>query len=127
MNKFIIAGCLGLTVLGTSCAQKEVRIVEVPQTTQYVAPTTPPRGEEAYLNNIASQYPAELSKMGRPFMVEFAGTVCDAIDSGLTVEGLAMLAIKNDVDAGFIGFVTGEAIRNFCPSNQWFIDSALGA
>jgi hypothetical protein len=52
---------------------------------------------------------------------------CETIDEGSTLADFVQMAEDTGVDAGFIGALIREAVENFCPQNQWFIDSALNS
>lgn len=129
MKKAAVILAIASTAALASCAGETIvveKVVEATTTTQYVAPE-PEYGAENYISNIISMYPSLLNSMGRPKLVEFAELICTEIDNGLSFNGLAEMGLRNDVDLEMLGFLTGEAIRNFCPRNQWFIDSALSA
>lgn len=124
MKKVIAICAAGLFL--ASCGTKTIVVEKSPDSTPAPAITQPPVKEspvQSYMDNIASEYPYEVARMGEKIIVEFGYTVCDAIDEGLTVEGLTVMAIQNDVDVEFIGFLTGAAVRDLCPDNQWFVDS----
>jgi hypothetical protein len=88
-------------------------------------PLQPSNGENIYIRNIVDQYPGLLNKFGKPWLIDFAKTVCTEIDNGMTINDLLDMSRTADADAETVGYLTGEAIRNFCPENQWFIDAAL--
>ena len=127
MKKIALA-TISAALLLSACGTKTV-VVEVEATTtttEYVAPE-PQYGTENYISNVISLYPGLLNSMGRPKLIEFADLICQEIDNGLSFNGLAQMGIRSQIDLEMLGFLTGEAIRNFCPHNQWFIDSALNA
>lgn len=106
-----------------------MEVEKTTSTTEYVAPTQPPASDPdtRFMNNITSDFPYEVSKLGKANTLEMGHLVCDAIDEGNTLQDFVDMANRTGVDAGFIGALIREAVHNFCPENQWFIDSALNA
>jgi hypothetical protein len=76
--------------------------------------------DDAYASVIEEMYPTEYNSMGRSFIIDFAKKACNAIDNGLTLEGLAMLAQQTQVDAGLVGALVGAGIPAYCPWNEGF-------
>lgn len=125
MKKISVA-LISLSAIMVGCGTKTVVVEKAPDTTPAPVITNPPPKAspiQEYMDSITVMYPSEVARMGEKLITDFAYTVCDAIDNGLTVEGLALMAMQNDVDVEFIGFLTGAAIRHICPDNQWFVDS----
>ena len=127
MKKIIIITALSLCLIGcgtkTVVVEKEPEITSPPITEQYSGYTD---DEETYLSVIDEQYPSVISSMGEKWVVDFGKIACSAIDDGLTLQGIAMLALENNVDPEMLGFLIGAAIPTFCPRNMWFINN-LGA
>jgi hypothetical protein len=125
MKKAIIALLASITLVG--CGTTKTVVVErtVPET-----PVTTPQaqyGTDNYIANISSEYPHLINNLGKPWLIDFAETVCSSIDDGATLSDFVKMSTQYNIDAGMLGFLLGESIRNFCPSNQWFIDAALAA
>lgn len=116
---------MGIIAL-SACGTRTVVVEQVIATTTTVyEPLQPSNGENIYIQNIVDQYPGLLNKFGKPWLIDFAKTVCTEIDNGMTINDLLDMSRTADADAETVGYLTGEAIRNFCPENQWFIDAAL--
>ena len=119
---------LSMTIIALSACGTRTVVVE-----QAVAPTTTAvsetmhdeYGTDEYINNIVRMYPNLLNNLGKPWLIKFGQTVCMEVDNGMTIKDLINMTTQYDIDAEMVGFLTGEAIRNFCPENQWFIDAAL--
>jgi hypothetical protein len=121
-----------ISIFALASCTTETRVIEkAPDTTQYSAPaqTQPPyvSRDTNFLSGLTNDYPSEVAMLGKAKLLEMGGLTCDAIDEGSTIEDFALLAVRNDVDAGFIGALIREAVENYCPDNQWFIDSVLNA
>lgn len=105
------------------------RIVERVPDTPPPAITTPlvpsaSEKEALYMESIASEFPSVVNKFGKEFVLNFGYTVCEEIDRGMTIEDLLQMTSAYDVDPEMVGYMVGQAIRIFCPENQWFIDGA---
>lgn len=127
MKRILAVAIAGLAL--SSCTTETVRVIEqAPSTTEYIPPATQAiNPEQNYLNGLTADYPGEVAYLGKAKTIELGRLMCEAIDEGTTIEDLVLMATQNDVDAGFIGAVVRESVENFCPENQWFIDSALNA
>lgn len=128
MKKTLVAPLL-MTAFLVGCSSTGTSgSYQTPETTQYVAPTNPPVGpEENYLDGLTYDFPGEVTLLGKAKAIEMGRLTCQAIDEGSTLADFANLAVNNDVDPRFIGAMIREAVENFCPENQWFINSALNA
>jgi len=118
---------ISMSVIALSACGTRTVIVEQVQattTTQYMAPQQTAT-EDLYLNNVAGMYPNLINNLGKPWLINFATTICAEVNNGMTIKDLLNMTTQYDIDAEMVGFLTGEAIRNFCPENQWFIDAAL--
>lgn len=96
-----------------------------PRETYAPAPVSPPETsrrsiDDVYLETIYSSYPSVRS-FGDSELIELGKNICNAINNGLTLAGLATLAIQYDVDPEMLGYIAGVAIVAYCPSNEWFI------
>lgn len=107
----------------TSCGTKTIVVEKAPETTTTVVSHT----EQEYIDGVTADFPSEVATLGKVKIVELGHLMCQSIDEGVTISDLVNMATRYDVDAGFIGAVIREAVHNFCPENQWFIDSALNA
>ena len=116
----------------SACGTKTIVVEKSPDTTEAKAPVTvatTQTGDSStnFLNGLSNDYPSEVATLGKSKALEMGHLACGAIDEGSTLADFARLATANNVDAGFIGALIREAVHNFCPENQWFIDSALNA
>lgn len=114
-----------VTFLSACAVEREVRIIEVEKTTTTVA--SPVSSEDIYFDVIASNYPDVANRFGKQWIVDFGRMMCQSIDEGLTLEGLALMAIEANVEPAMVGYMTGAAIEAFCPYNNWFMSSLAGA
>ena len=125
--KKLLALSIGALVL-SACGTKTIVVEKSPDTTIYEAPiTTPVNDEQNYIEGVTADFPSEVSKLGKVQIIELGRLMCDAIDEGITIQNLVAMSSTYNVDPGFIGAVVREAVENFCPDNQWFIDSVLNA
>lgn len=128
MRKLI--AIVALSSIAVACGTKTVVVEQTTPPTQETVPATLPVQRDPqtdFLNGMTSTHPYEVSKMGKAAVLEMGRLACGAIDEGATIEDFAEMAVRNDVDGGFIGALIRESVMNFCPDNQWFIDSALNA
>ena len=126
MKKILILAIASAAVI-SACGTKTV-IREVAATTTTVPETMYDEyGTDVYIEHIASEYPHLINNLGKPWLITFGQNVCVSIDGGTTVNDFIEMAGNYNIDAGMLGYLLGESIRNFCPENQWFIDAALGA
>jgi len=126
MKNIIAIATISVALAG--CGTRTVVVEQQP------APTNPPitapsatDKEQNFLNGMTSDWPADVSRLGKTAIVDMGHLACGAIDEGATISDFAAMAERSDVDGGFIGSLIREAVENFCPENQWFIDSALNA
>lgn len=125
--KKIIAICATGIVLA-SCGTRTVVVEKEPtETNPPVVETTPRSDSENFLNGLTSTHPSEVAYLGKSRILEMGRLTCQAIDEGSTLADFVDLANSLNVDAGFIGALIRESVTNFCPDNQWFIDSALNS
>lgn len=126
MKKIIVTAMAA--ILLSSCGTKTVIVEKPVEATQPPVATTPPydSDEELYLSTVRSEYPMVIESMGEQWVIEFGKIACTAIDDGLTLAGIATLAIQNNVDPEMLGYLIGAAIPAFCPENMWFIKN-IGA
>ena len=128
MNKKLIAFSAAV-VFVVGCGSKTIVVEKVTDTTAAEAPPSTARvianPQTAFLDGMTTTHPADVAMLGKTKIVQLGKLVCGSIDEGATLEDFALLAMRNNVDAGFIGALIREAVHNFCPENQWFIDSAL--
>lgn len=124
MKKTILAITISALLVG--CGTRTIVVqATVPEA---ISPATVPTaafGDDAYISNIVANYPHLLNNLGRPWLVGYAKLTCSDIDKGTTITKMIEIFNELDLDMGTMLYLTGEAIRNFCPHNQWFIDSAL--
>lgn len=138
MKKIIAIGSIALLV--SACGSRTIVIekesattqpvVEETTTTEVVVRTTQETRqskEEAFLSGVTFDFPSEVATLGKVVVLEMGRLTCGAIDEGTTIDGFVEMANNAGVDAAFIGALIREAVWNFCPENQWFIDSALNS
>ena len=127
MKKTTLIAVAVMTVLTAGCGTKTIVVQQESTTIPQAPETTAPHGETEYMQGITEDFPSEVSRLGKANIIELGHLMCQAIDEGVTIVDLVNMADKYNVDAGFIGAIVREAVHNFCPENQWFIDSALNA
>ncbi len=124
--KKIIAICATGLVLA-SCGTRTVVVEQAPAPTD--APVYEPApsysNEENFLNGLTADHPSEVSRLGKTAVLELGRLTCGTIDEGSTLADFVDMANKTGVSPEFIGSLIRESVENFCPENQWFIDSAL--
>jgi hypothetical protein len=123
----IVLTAASLSACGTRTIVVEKAVPDTVAATQQTAAPKPIDREEQFLNNVAADYPAEVTRLGKVGVLKMGRLTCDAIDEGSTLADFVNMAQSSGVDSGFIGTLIREAVHNFCPENQWFIDSALNA
>jgi hypothetical protein len=77
--------------------------------------------DDIYVGLIRSEY-RTLRNMSDYDLINFGKTLCSSIDDGLTLPGLALLAVKYGVDTEMLGFIAGAAVAAYCPYNRGFFD-----
>jgi hypothetical protein len=128
MKKTAIPSLLMIFVLGACTTERIVEVEKTTPTTAYVAPSPSPMDAELnFINGLTADFPREVTNLGKVKTLELGRLMCQAIDEGTTLKDLLNMSRNLNVDAGFIGAVVREAVSNFCPENQWFIDAALNA
>jgi hypothetical protein len=124
MKKVLVA-TLGVLML-SACGTKTV--VVAPSTTEPTSTTiSTVSSEDTFFQHVMDNYPTLVANKGRVWVVDFGYTLCSEIDGGMTFGDLAQMGSSANVDLEMLGYITGEAIRNLCPKNQWFIDTASSA
>lgn len=126
MKKLLTICTLGIVL--TSCGTKTIIVEKVVDTTLPKVTQTAPdssSSEENFLNGLTNDYPSEVASLGKTKVLELGRLTCGSINEGSTLSDFVGMANQTGVDAGFIGSLIREAVENFCPENQWFIDSAL--
>ena len=83
--------------------------------------------ETLYLESVASEFPNVVNSLGKNFVLNFGYSSCEDIDKGMTLDDLFNMTKSSGADPGAVGYMVGEAIRIFCPDNQWFLDGAESA
>lgn len=127
MKKYLV-GLFALTLI-TGCGTKTIVVEKPANTASTPVVTSPPyvSDDQNFIEGLVADYPSEVSFLGKTKIVEMGHLACQAIDEGATINDFVALATRNNVDAGFIGALIRESVHNFCPENQWFIDSVLNA
>jgi hypothetical protein len=77
--------------------------------------------EQTFLTAVEIEYPSLVAQFGEDFVLEFGRTICAAIDDGLSMSDVALMALDNNVDVEMVGYVAGVAIYTFCPENSWWV------
>jgi hypothetical protein len=114
---------VGCGTTGTTAIQEEAPVATLPPVT---VPTVVDK-EQNFLNGLTYDHPAEVSRLGKASVLELGRLTCEAIDEGSTIGDFVKMAGNTGASPEFIGSLIREAVENFCPENQWFIDSALNA
>jgi hypothetical protein len=128
MKKTVIPSLLMIFALGACTTERIVEVEKTTPTTAYVAPSPSPMdAEQNFLNGLTYDHPTEVSRLGKASVLELGRLTCEAIDEGSTVSDFVGMASKTGASPEFIGSLIREAVENFCPENQWFIDSALNS
>ncbi len=113
----------------TACGTRTVVVEQAPAPTD--APVYEPApsysNEENFLNGLTADHPSEVSRLGKTSVIELGRLTCGTIDEGSTLADFVDMANKTGVSPEFIGSLIRESVENFCPENQWFIDSALNS
>lgn len=126
MKKLLAVAVLALGV--SACGTKTIVVEKAPDTTlapiQDTVQSSSER-EQNFLNGLTYDHPTEVSRLGKTSVLELGRLTCGAIDDGSTLSDFVQMASKTGVSPEFIGALIREAVENFCPENQWFIDSAL--
>jgi hypothetical protein len=123
MKKLVV---LAIAVIGlVGCAVEDTSSLdnETEDTTSISTPTEESQisDEDTYVELIREKY-FSVDNMSDYELIEFGQNMCSAIDDGLTVPGLAALAVEYEVDAEMLGFITGAATAAFCPRHSDFFD-----
>lgn len=74
--------------------------------------------DEMNLQTIKEMYPKEYELYGRQSILDLGNMVCNSVDYGMTVDGIAELSIQYGVDSGFLGTIYGLWIPSNCPENE---------
>jgi hypothetical protein len=114
---------VGCGTTGTTAIQEEIPVATLPPVT---VPAVVDK-EQNFLNGLTYDHPTEVSRLGKASVLELGRLTCEAIDEGSTIGDFVKMAGNTGASPEFIGSLIREAVENFCPENQWFIDSALNA
>lgn len=87
---------------------------------EYSPPVTTKTIDDIFVETIDGEYPEVKAEYGRAWMIDFGKSMCEAIDNGLTIYKLALLADEYGVSPEMLGYITGVSITAYCPRNQWF-------
>jgi hypothetical protein len=127
MRKTVIALLASIALVGCgttgTAIQEETPVATLPPVT---VPTVVDK-EQNFLNGLTYDHPTEVSRLGKASVLELGRLTCEAIDEGSTIGDFVKMAGNTGASPEFIGSLIREAVENFCPENQWFIDSALNA
>lgn len=133
MKKIIFGtlAVLSLSACGKETVIREVLVttptteVEETTTTKYVAPPTNKFDE--YLYDLR-EFSGQANTMDDAFLIEFGSLVCDAFDSGSSLEDVVEVLAKysdgNSDDELYAGVVY-SAVVNICPEHKSMVDSNL--
>lgn len=127
----VIIGSAVLVVSGCSTSPQEPAATAAPvvvvETTQPQPVATQPPArinkDDLFYDYVSLNAPRVVDMMGKSWTIDFANILCDEIDNGLTMRGLAVMLVENDLDdvAEEIGQILGAAIATYCPWNEFFI------
>ena len=124
---------LALTVLTlgvSACGTRTIVVEQVPAVTSpqiQDAPQSSSERDQNFLNGLTYDHPAEVSRLGKANVLELGRLTCQTIDEGSTINDFLDMSKQTGASAEFMGSLIREAVENFCPENQWFIDSALNS
>lgn len=130
MKKISIIGAaaLALTLTLTGCSTSSGDGYSKSSPTQdYVVPPAPQiTPEESYLIGVKSQYNTYINSASDLQLLEVGNTVCETLDTGLSVEELAVYLVANsgnedDAYYEMMGIVIGSAVLNLCPEYTYQI------
>lgn len=116
---FAVTACSGTGGTADTTTTTEM----VTTTTEYVL--TDADRDLILITEMTSTYPAFVSALGKPTLIDLGKSICTDIDGGLTFDQLSANISSAGLDqwAGELGYLFGVAIPVYCPENQWFIDS----
>jgi hypothetical protein len=122
MKKLLVAAIAIVGLVG--CAVEDTRSSNSNGNNTYTP--APPQNnvqstDDIYVGLIRSEYRA-LRNMSDYDLISFGKNLCSSIDDGLTLPGLALLAIEYGVDTEMLGFIAGAAVAAYCPYNRGFFD-----
>jgi hypothetical protein len=129
----VVAASVVLASCGTRTVIVEVPVVQttVETTTSSTTTTTEPQlsareKERIFVDAVRDEHPQIVKDMGSAWIIEFGYTICNSIDSGLTMRQFAVMLMENDIEhmAEAVGFIAGSAIYMFCPENEYWINSS---
>jgi hypothetical protein len=117
MKKIIPIAIAGLLL--ASCGDMTQSV----ETTVVSVTTFPPEVnleviDEMNLEIIKEMFPKEYELYGRQSILDLGNMVCNSVDYGMTVDGIAELSIQYGVDSGFLGGVYGVWVPSHCPENE---------
>lgn len=123
MKKTLLA-LTSVVALGACTTERVIERVPV-EATQAPYVDNSSYGDQNFIDGLTEDYPTEVATLGKVKTIELGKVLCGSIDEGMTIKDLLQMASGYNIDAGFIGALVREAVQNFCPENQWFIDSAV--
>jgi len=136
VKKIIVAVSAALLI--TACGSRTVVIEREATTTQPevtnpapettnapVETTTAMSAEDKFIAGVMADHSWVVNKLGKVDLLKLGYLVCDAIDEGTSFEDFVTMMYNTGVDGGVMGSLLREAVWNFCPNNQWFLDSAI--
>ena len=116
-KRLLITTLLVLASCGSSDTSQSVDTSLVPVET--TAPATDLVAlDDAYLATIKEMYPQEYEYLGSQSILDLGYMVCNSVDYGMNVDGIAKLSLEYGVDSGFLGAIFGAWIPSHCPENE---------
>lgn len=128
MKKLLAIAVLSLGL--SACGTRTVVVEKEPETTTAPVEQAPQSSydrEQNFLDGLTYDHPTEVARLGKTGVLELGRLTCGTIDEGSTIADFVDMANRTGVSPEFIGSLIREAVENFCPENQWFIDSALNS
>lgn len=124
----LVVACIAISACGT----RTIVVEKEPESAVSTAPaqdvqTNSYDKEQNFLDGLTYDHPTEVSRLGKSSVIELGRLTCGTIDEGSTIDDFVQMANSSGVSPEFIGSLIRESVENFCPENQWFIDSALNA
>jgi len=74
--------------------------------------------ESLFLTLMATEYPEVVRQFGSDFLLEYAYTLCDAVDQGTTWSDILGWSDIYGVDVDMISYMSAASVTIFCPENE---------
>lgn len=74
--------------------------------------------ESLFLTLMATEYPEVIGRFGNEFLLDYAYTLCDAVDQGTTWSDILGWSAQYGVDVEMISYMSAASVTIFCPENE---------